>query len=117
MAANLISLVVLETPCDFRPLTVAQTGARILRLLTLAGVGQQNSNHDIAQTLQKGWAPQQPEATALLRAALILGADHELNVSTFTARCVASTNSTPYAVVTVGLAALQRKARWVHRSS
>ena len=92
---------------DFRPLAVAQTGARILRLLTLVGVGQQNSSHGIAQTLQKGWAPQQPEATALLRAALILCADHELNVSAFTARCVASANSTPYAVVTAGLAALQ----------
>ena len=36
-----------------------------------------------------------------------LGADHELNLSTFTARCVASARSTPYAVVGAGLAALQ----------
>ncbi|MFN8459786.1 MAG: citrate synthase, partial [Anaerolineae bacterium] len=38
---------------------------------------------------------------------LILCADHELNVSSFTARCVASAGSTPYQVVQAGLAALQ----------
>ena len=43
----------------------------------------------------------------LLRAALILCADHELNVSSFTARCVASAGSHPYAVVIAGLAALE----------
>jgi citrate synthase len=37
---------------------------------------------------------------------LILCADHELNVSSFTARCVASAGATPYAVVGAGLAAL-----------
>jgi citrate synthase len=43
----------------------------------------------------------------LLRGALILCADHELNVSSFTARCVASAGSNPYAVVMAGLAALE----------
>src|SRR5262249_20631691 len=43
----------------------------------------------------------------LLRAALVLCADHELNVSSFTARCVASAGSHPYAVVIAGLAALE----------
>jgi citrate synthase len=43
----------------------------------------------------------------LLRSALILCADHELNVSSFTARCVASAGSQPYAVVGAGLAALE----------
>ena len=38
---------------------------------------------------------------------MILCADHELNVSSFTARCVASAGSPPYAVVSAGLAALQ----------
>ena len=37
----------------------------------------------------------------------ILCADHELNVSSFTARCVASAGSNPYAVVIAGLAALE----------
>ena len=42
-----------------------------------------------------------------MRAALILCADHELNVSSFTARCVASAGSNPYAVVIAGLSALE----------
>jgi citrate synthase len=45
-------------------------------------------------------------AVGLLQAALILCADHELNVSSFSARCVASAGATPYAVVGAGLAAL-----------
>ncbi len=47
------------------------------------------------------------EAAVLFDSALILCADHELNVSTFAARCVASSEATPYGVVTAGLAALQ----------
>ena len=38
---------------------------------------------------------------------LVLCADHELNVSSFTARCVASAGSSPYAVVSAGLSALE----------
>ncbi len=92
---------------DWQPHAVALTSARILRLLTLVAVGRSKSEHGVVHTLQEGWAPQNPGAAVLLRAALILCADHELNVSTFTARCVASANSTPYAVVIAGLAALQ----------
>ena len=61
----------------------------------------------ISQQLQQGWIPDQPQAAALLNAALILCADHEFNVSSFTARCVASAGSMPYQVVLAGLAALQ----------
>jgi citrate synthase len=42
----------------------------------------------------------------LVRHGLVLLADHELNASTFVARCVASTGATPYAVVSAALAAL-----------
>jgi len=42
----------------------------------------------------------------LLDAALVYCADHELPVSTFAARCVASSGASPYAVVLAGLAAL-----------
>jgi citrate synthase len=48
-----------------------------------------------------------PRAAPLIRAALILCADHELNVSAFTARCVASAGASPYGVVIAGLAALE----------
>ena len=85
---------------------VPQTGARILNLLTTVATNYPIS-HTIAQTLQQVWAANIPEATALLNSALILCADHELNVSAFTARCVASAGATPYGAVIAGLAALQ----------
>jgi len=95
------------TAYDFRPLAVARTGARILGLLALIAAGRDEKGKDIAYTLQEGWVPEDPRTVQLLRAALILCADHELNVSTFTARCVASAGATPYGVVIAGLSALQ----------
>lgn len=95
------------TAYDLRPATVAQTGLRILRLLAAITVGQLPSSRPIADVLQRGWMPETPQAAAALNTALIICADHELNVSSFTARCVASAASTPYAAVIAGLAALQ----------
>lgn len=92
---------------DVRPATVAQTGLRILRLLTALTVHQEPSTRRLAESLQQGWVPGDPQVISCLNTALILCADHELNVSAFTARCVASAGSTPYAVVAAGLAALQ----------
>ena len=92
---------------DLRPGAVRRTGGRILRLLT-AVAARQVEEGGIAQTLAQGWLPDQPvKVNRLLNAALILLADHEFNVSSFTARCVASAGATPYEVVTAGLAALQ----------
>ncbi len=93
--------------CDLRPASVTQTGARILRLLCAVAVGDRFYSKSIAQALQEGWAPLKPKVAQLINTALILCADHELNVSSFTARCVASAGATPYAVVMGGLAALQ----------
>lgn len=45
-------------------------------------------------------------AADLIRRCLVLLADHELNASTYVARCVASTGATPYAVVAGALSAL-----------
>lgn len=92
---------------DLRPAAVAQTGARIMRLLVTLVAENQPAGLSIAQTLQQNWTPHDPQATDLFNAALILCADHELNVSSFTARCVASAGSIPYQVVLAGLAALQ----------
>jgi len=93
---------------DLRPRAVMRTGARILRLLaaTAAGV-RSTSSGPIASVLQSGWAPGRPAVADALGAALILCADHELNVSAFTARCVASAAATPWDVVSAGLAALK----------
>src|SRR5262249_8779396 len=80
--------------------------ARGLRLLAAAVAGIPGRNTAEA-TLQAAWLPRRPPAAAALRAALILCADHELNVSAFTARCVASAAASPYDVVAAGLAALK----------
>jgi citrate synthase len=89
---------------DLRPGAVARTGARILRLMTDVAAGE--SAPGLAATLQRGWSPDDPEAADLLGSALVFCVDHELPVSTFAARCVATSEATPYAVVLAGLAAL-----------
>lgn len=91
---------------DLRPAAVAATAARILRFLVGIAAGRSPSG-PLAMILQQSWAPSRPSAAGPISAALILAADHELNVSAFTARCVASASANPYDVVTAGLAALK----------
>jgi citrate synthase len=90
---------------DLRPRAVAHTGWRILNLLANVAANGAAPEPTIETTVGKAWGV--PAAAPLLRAALILCADHELNVSTFTARCVASAGTSPYGVVIAGLAALE----------
>ena len=90
---------------DLRPEAVAETGWRILDLVVdVAAPGAKESAIDGA--LARAWEARSA-GQDVIRAALILCADHELNVSAFTARCVASASSHPYAVVVAGLAALE----------
>lgn len=102
----LLPLAAAEDPAayDLRPRAVARTGARILRLMTSVASGQDAPG--LAEKLGRGWSWQEVGAGALIDAALVLCADHELPVSTFASRCVASSGATPYAVVLAGLAAL-----------
>ncbi len=88
---------------DLHPDAVAQTGARILWLMAAVAAAADTFDTTIAGTLAQAW---QPGTAAMLNAALILCADHELNTSSFTARVVASVEANPYAVVLAGLAAL-----------
>ena len=93
---------------DLRAASVAACGWRILRLLTLAATHRSTAADrtlTIDQQLARAWRLH-ARGTDILRSALILCADHELNVSSFTARCVASAGSDPYAVVIAGLSAL-----------
>lgn len=92
---------------DPRPDAVARTGARVLRHLTSFTAGSGHWQGDLVSTLARGWNCRLEEQSHLLHTALVLCLDHELNVSAFTARCVASAGSTPYAAVSAGLAALQ----------
>ena len=89
---------------DLRPEAVARTGWRILDSMVGLETARRRGSIDVA--LARGWRLRAC-AEDVIRAALILSADHELNVSAFTARCVASAGSNPYAVVTAGLAALE----------
>ncbi len=91
---------------DLRASSVAHTGWRILHLLTRTARLSRHSALTIDQTLAHSWGVT-GHGVDVLRGALILCADHELNVSSFTARCVASAGSQPYAVVIAGLAALE----------
>lgn len=96
---------------------VAQTGLRMLHRLTAMLTNEQGDSDDsvlpppsslsIAQRLQAAWRRNQPSVAHPLQEALILCADHELNASSFTARCVAATGATPYSAVVAALAALQ----------
>jgi citrate synthase len=91
---------------DLRPDSVTQTGWRILHLLTRTARISRTSAPTIDQGLAHTWDVK-ARGTDVLRSALILCADHELNVSSFTARCVASAGSHPYAVAIAGLSALE----------
>ena len=91
---------------DLAETAVCQTGARLLHLLAWAVTDAQPQTN-VAGALQQAWAPDRPAVETLLNTALILCADHELNVSAFAARVVASAQANPYAVVQAGLAALQ----------
>jgi len=92
---------------DLQPDAVIRTGGRILQLMATVAAGDAALEGTIAQRLQKGWVPHDEDAAKIINMALILCADHELNVSSFTARCVASAGATPYQAVIAGLAALQ----------
>ncbi|MBK7894820.1 MAG: citrate synthase family protein [Anaerolineaceae bacterium] len=91
---------------DLAETAVSQTGARLLHLLTWVATGER-PQVDLATALQQAWAPSNPTLQTLINSALVLCADHELNVSAFAARVVASAQASPYGVVQAGLAALQ----------
>lgn len=106
------------------PSQVARAGAQLLQdLVELASLqtgraaGPTAREHDlkgpssIACRLARAWASPslgdlKNAAPPLLDSALILCADHELNVSSFSARCVASAGSPIHSAVGAGLAAL-----------
>ena len=91
---------------DLRPAGVAATGVRVMRLLSRAAIGKEPGHSGVDGVLARAWHIGDRGAD-VVRAALVLCADHELNVSSFTARCVASAGSHPYAVVIAALSALE----------
>lgn len=82
-----------------------ETGVRVLRLLTAAVTARPVSALPVHEQLAAAWRVPAAQAP-LLRAALVLSADHEFNASTFAARVVASTGANLYGATMAGLAAL-----------
>jgi citrate synthase len=90
---------------DLTRARVARTGWRILGELTACIAPTLPSPDPIHRRLAAAWRLSEAGAD-LIRRCLVLMADHELNPSTFVARCVASSGATPYAVVAAALSAL-----------
>ena len=85
----------------------AMVGGRIMRLLVATMLNAEPSSELLHQQIAKAWAPDNKHAPDLIRRALVLLADHELNASTFTVRCAASTGLSLYDAIIAGLAALK----------
>lgn len=108
---RLLSLLPLAAAADLRavnrtPAGMARTGARLLRLVAATLAGTTPSPLPLHLQLCQAWGVTGPGAE-LLRGALVLCADHELNASAFTVRCVASTGAGPFAALSAGIGALR----------
>ena len=91
---------------DLRPARVVRIGVGLLRVMTTAATGSSPGNAKVHRALAANWGVR-GRAADLIRAALVLCADHELNVSAFTARCAASSGTHPYGVVVAALSAFE----------
>ncbi|CAG1013641.1 citrate synthase [Rhizobiaceae bacterium] len=85
----------------------AHVGARVMRLAAAAILGGDPQAGPLHMQAAAAWAPGDPRAPDLLRRALVLLADHELNASTFAVRVAASTGLNPYDASIAGLVALK----------
>ena len=85
----------------------AMVGGRIVRLLVATMLNRSTSPEPLHLQIAQAWAADNKHAPDLIRRALVLLADHELNASTFTVRCAASTGLNLYDAVIAGLAALK----------
>lgn len=85
---------------------VSQGSAALLRLMTACLLGTAPSDAPIHEQCAHAWGVRDASGADLIRMALVLCADHELNASSFTARCVASTGASLRAAVVAGLSAL-----------
>ena len=85
----------------------AMVGGRILRLVIATMLNGVSSAKPLHLQIARAWAPDQAHAADLIRRALVLLAEHELNASAFTVRCAASTGLNLYDAVIAGLVALK----------
>jgi citrate synthase len=85
--------------------SIARAGHWILLELVACVTGRPGSALPVHQQLAAHWGLD-AAGSDLLRRCLVLIADHELNASTFVARCVAGAGAGPCAVVSAALGAL-----------
>jgi citrate synthase len=107
-----IAVLALAASADPRAFTRAADGrallgGRIMRLVVATMLNGTSSPQPLHLQIAKAWAPTNRHAADLIRRALVLLADHELNASTFTVRCAASTGLNLYDAVIAGLVALK----------
>src|SRR5260370_10805645 len=107
-----IAVLALAASADPRAFTRAadgraMVGGRILRLVIATMLNGTPSPDPLHLQLAKAWAPDNKRAADLIRRALVLLADHELNASTFTVRCAASSGLNLYDAIIAGLVALK----------
>jgi citrate synthase len=88
---------------DLRPVAFRRTAARLLQVIKIV-MGCRDARVPVHEALQRAWRANDRAAGNAIRSALVLCADHELNVSAFTARCAASAGATAYDVVSSALA-------------
>ncbi|MBB5444321.1 MULTISPECIES: citrate/2-methylcitrate synthase [unclassified Paraburkholderia] len=82
------------------------TACAVMRLLAAAMLPAAPSNEPLHRQIATAWRVRSRQQSGLLRAALVACADHELNASTFTVRCITSTGAHLFGAVAGGLAAL-----------
>jgi citrate synthase len=102
---------------DTSPAAVISTGRTMLATMvaalpfhngvaSMAALDRERTGPSLATVLWPRLTLREPPGQALLNAALVLLADHDIAASTLAARVAASTRAHPYAVVSAGLAAL-----------
>jgi citrate synthase len=107
-----IAVLALAASADPRAFTRADdgramVGGRILRLVVATMLNGRSSPQPLHLQIARAWAPDNRHAADLIRRALVLLAEHELNASAFTVRCAASTGLNLYDAMIAGLVALK----------
>jgi citrate synthase len=107
-ASACIPLLTMEQPQSLNAAASIrrEVAATLLRQNAALLVGTQPDARPVHRLLADTWQPGDAGFAEVMRSALVLCADHELNVSAFAARVVASTGAPLHASVSAGLAAV-----------
>jgi citrate synthase len=106
-ARAVLSIAMADAPamCGREAKSLIDEGVSLIRVVAAALLGAEPACNPIHQQVAHSWGLRR-EGSDLVRSALVLLADHELNASTFAVRVVASTDASLAACICAGLAAL-----------